>query len=197
MGGLALHLRRDHVRRPHPDNFDRRLCGAYLLTYVREELLDGLAFFPKFEAPPPSLSHKQFMEYIDETLVNETPMAFGLHANAEINFMTQQAAALFSAAGELAPRGATGGGGMTLQEKVKRILDDIMEKLPDLFPREELWVQLDPGLSREHLDSHVGAIRELDTQPRVALVVPRPFRALAAALLGLRNPDQQQYQQQW
>merc|ERR1719313_1942543 len=105
------------------DNFDRRLCNAYLLAYVREELLDGLALFPKFEAPPPSLSHKQFIEYVEETLTNETPMAFGLHANAEINFMTQQASDLFKKSGELQPRGSGGGGGMTLQEKVKRILD--------------------------------------------------------------------------
>jgi len=120
------------------DNFDRRLCNAYLLTYVREELLDGLALFPKFEAPPPSLSHKQFVEYVEENLTNETPLAFGLHPNAEINFMTQQAADLFKAAGELAPRGGGGAGGMTLQEKVKRILDDITERLPDLFSLIEL-----------------------------------------------------------
>ena len=35
------------------DNKDRRLCAAYLNTYLREELLDGLQFFPSFEAPPP------------------------------------------------------------------------------------------------------------------------------------------------
>ena len=34
------------------DNFDRRLCNAYLLSYIKEELLDNLAFFPKFEVPP-------------------------------------------------------------------------------------------------------------------------------------------------
>jgi dynein heavy chain len=115
------------------DNMDRRLCAAYLNAYVREELLDGLTFFPKFEAPPPNLSYKQYCEYIEDTLTAETPMAFGLHANAEINFMTAQASDLFKAAGELQPRGSSGGGGMTMQEKVKRILDDISERLPDLF----------------------------------------------------------------
>ena len=120
------------------DNFDRRLCAAYLATYVREELLDGLAFFPKFEAPPPNLSYKQYVEYVDEQLANDTPTAFGLHANSEIGFMSQQADALFKAAAELQPRGGAGSGGMTLQEKVKRILDDITEKLPDLFPLGEL-----------------------------------------------------------
>jgi dynein heavy chain len=162
------------------DNFDRRLCGAYLLTYVREELLDGLAFFPKFEAPPPSLSHKQFMEYIDETLVNETPMAFGLHANAEINFMTQQAAALFSAAGELAPRGATGGGGMTLQEKVKRILDDITERLPDLFS----MMELDERTQDERSPYTSVFLQECE---RMNMLIFEMKRSLAELDLGLKG----------
>jgi len=119
------------------DNWDRRLCSTYLNTYLREELLDGLAFFPRFEAPP-NLSYKQYCEYIDEHLAKETPAAFGMHPNSEINFMQQQADDLFKATAELQPRVGGGGGGMTLQEKVKRILDDITEKLPDLFGLSEL-----------------------------------------------------------
>ena len=69
---------------------------------------------------PPRTSLAQYVEYVDEHLRVETPMAFGLHANSEINFMTAQADELFKAAAELQPRGASGAGGMTLQEKVKR-----------------------------------------------------------------------------
>merc|ERR1719321_685818 len=32
------------------DDWDRRLCNTYLATYLREELLDGIQFFPKFES---------------------------------------------------------------------------------------------------------------------------------------------------
>ena len=81
------------------DAKDRRLCNAYLLSYVREELLDNLAFFPKFEVPPSSLSHKAYCEYIEEKLAIETPAAYGLHPNSEIGFMTRQAEALFGAVG--------------------------------------------------------------------------------------------------
>jgi len=124
------------------DNWDRRLCSTYLNTYLREELLDGLAFFPRFEAPP-NLSYKQYCEYIDEHLAKETPAAFGMHPNSEINFMQQQADDLFKATAELQPRVGGGGGGMTLQEKVKRILDDILERLPELFSLEELDGRVD------------------------------------------------------
>jgi len=120
------------------DDVDRRLSASYLSTYMTEALLDGFQLYPKFEVPSPSLGYKQFCEYVDENLINESPLCYGLHSNSEIVFMTAQSTALFKAAGELAPRGGGGSSGMTLQEKVKRILDDIMEKLPDLFPLGEL-----------------------------------------------------------
>jgi len=120
------------------DAWDRRLCNTYLAAFLKEELMDGLSFFPKFEAPPPNLSYKQYLEYVEEQLSGDSPTAFGLHPNSEINFMTQQADDLFRAAAELQPRETGVGGGMTLQEKVKRILDDITEKLPDLFGLSEL-----------------------------------------------------------
>ena len=120
------------------DAKDRRLCSAYLQTYVREELLDNLAFFPKFDVPPSTLSHKQYCEYIEEKLAVETPAAYGLHPNSEIGFMTRQADALFAAVAELQPRAGGGGAGMSLGERVKRLLDDIVDKLPELFPMGEL-----------------------------------------------------------
>ena len=98
---------------------------------MREELLDGLSFFPKFEAPP-NLLVQAVLEYVEEHLAAETPIAFGLHPNSEINFMTRGRRALRVGRRAAAARGG-GGGGMTLQEKVKRILDDILEKLPEPF----------------------------------------------------------------
>jgi len=44
--------------------------------------------------PSPPVSHlprplQGYLEYIDEAFERETPVSYGLHANAEINFMTQ------------------------------------------------------------------------------------------------------------
>jgi len=123
------------------DNYDRRLCSAYLNAFVREELLESLSFFPRFDAPP-SLSHAEYMAYVEELLATETPTAYGLHPNSEINFMTRQADALFGAVNELQPRSGAGGGGMTLQERVKRVLDDLLERLPELFSMFEIEERL-------------------------------------------------------
>eukprot|EP00965_Chrysotila_dentata_P131438 4344944-Pleurochrysis_carterae.AAC.1 len=99
------------------DPWDRRLCNTYLSTYLREELLEGLSFFPSFDAPE-SMSYKGYLEYIETGLAKETPTALGLHPNSEIDFMKNQAEELFRITAELQPRGATADDGMTLQEKV-------------------------------------------------------------------------------
>eukprot|EP00304_Pavlova_gyrans_P007309 CAMPEP_0206033414 /NCGR_PEP_ID=MMETSP1466-20131121/638_1 /ASSEMBLY_ACC=CAM_ASM_001126 /TAXON_ID=44452 /ORGANISM="Pavlova gyrans, Strain CCMP608" /LENGTH=2403 /DNA_ID=CAMNT_0053407607 /DNA_START=23 /DNA_END=7231 /DNA_ORIENTATION=+ len=124
------------------DNWDRRLCMAYLSTYIKNELNEGLELFPGFATPPP-MSHKEYTEYVVEQLEQETPAAYGLHPNSEINFMTKQADELFRAVAELQPRGGGAAGGMTMQDKVKRMLDDILDKLPEQFNMIEIEERID------------------------------------------------------
>ena len=61
----------------------------------------------------------------------ETPLAFGLHPNAEIGFQLREAEAFCSSLVLLQPREAGGEGGMSTEEKAKMVLDDLVERLPD------------------------------------------------------------------
>eukprot|EP00959_Pyramimonas_sp_CCMP1952_P093918 1964771-Pyramimonas_sp.AAC.1 len=90
-----------------------------------------MEFFPKFSNPPNTLTQKQALEFIDETFPAETPLAFGLHPNAEIGFRLREAENLCLQILQLQPREAGGGEGMTSEEKAKMMLDDIMERLPE------------------------------------------------------------------
>ena len=119
------------------DGKDRRLCNAFLLSYVREELLDNLAFFPKFDVPPATSSHKQYCEYIEERLAVETPLAYGLHPNSEIGFMTRQADALFAAVAELQPR--AGGGGAACRCRPSQRLPVTLSSGCRIFSRCRSW----------------------------------------------------------
>jgi len=163
------------------DAKDRRLCASYLVSYIREELLDQLAFFPKFEVPPSTFSHKQYVEYIEEKLATETPAAYGLHANSEINFMTMQAEALFAAVAELQPREGGGvSGGVSLQERVKRILDEIVDKLPELFPLGELEER-----TLEERSPYVSVF--LQESERMNILLFEMKRSLAELDMGLKG----------
>ena len=67
------------------DDFDRRLCGAYLRAYMTEKLLEGEEFYPGFRPAPAGLNCKQVVSlHIESEMPQESPIAFGLHPNAEI-----------------------------------------------------------------------------------------------------------------
>lgn len=51
-----------------------------------------------------ALSHEQYSAYIRDELPQETPLAFGMHPNAEIDFRTTQCVALFKQLIELSPK---------------------------------------------------------------------------------------------
>jgi len=61
-----------------------------------------------------------------------------MHPNAEIGFRLDQATELFRNIAELQPRTSAGAGGMSMQDRVKQKLEDIVEKMPDKFIYQEI-----------------------------------------------------------
>ena len=57
------------------------------------------------------------MEYIEEAMPPETPLAFGLHPNAEIGFKLREGGRFCGAVLALQPREAGAEGGLTIEEK--------------------------------------------------------------------------------
>merc|ERR1719454_2434984 len=101
------------------DDWDRILCAAYLENLMNDALLedDEAELFPyvenkpvSFKCPPP-LSHDKYLEHIEAECPPETPLAFGLDPNAEIDFRTTQCFELFTVLQEIQPRGGAGGAG--------------------------------------------------------------------------------------
>lgn len=74
---------------------------------------------PGFPIPPNS-DYKGYHAYIDEMLPPETPYLYGLHPNAEIEFLTSTSENLFKTVFEMQPQdsGAAGGAGISKEEKV-------------------------------------------------------------------------------
>jgi dynein heavy chain len=85
----------------------------------------------------------QVLEYVDEQMPPETPLAFGLHPNAEIGFKLREAESLCNSLVQLQPREAGGEGGMSTEEKAKMVLDDLGERLPDQFDMEDIRGRVD------------------------------------------------------
>ncbi|KAH0621501.1 hypothetical protein JD844_022871 [Phrynosoma platyrhinos] len=115
------------------DDWDRRLCRTYLEEYMQPNQVDRkLVLAPGFVVPP-NLDYQGYHKYIDEMLPAESPVHYGLHPNAEIEFLTATSDNLFRTLLELQSHESIIGEGVsqTVEEKVKVILDDIQEKLPE------------------------------------------------------------------
>ena len=74
------------------DDWDRRTNNAYLEELIRPELLNNMNLVPGaspiYRIPDPNKNNfDDYVKYIDK-LPNESPLMFGMHSNAEINYLT-------------------------------------------------------------------------------------------------------------
>ena len=161
------------------EDWDRRTVEMYLNHYFQESLLEGIEFFPKFPSPPSNLNHKQTMEYISETFPTETPLAFGLHPNAEIGFKLREAEMLCASILSLQPRDGGGEEGSSVEDQAKMVLDDLVERLPDNFDLEDIR-----GRTDDITPYIMVAIQESE---RMNVLLSEIKRSLAELDLGLKG----------
>lgn len=161
------------------DDWDRRLCSAYLDVYLREEMFEGsFELAPGFMLPP-STDYKDYHRYMDEMLPPESPYLYGLHPNAEIGVLTKSADKMFKTILEMQPRDTSGGQTPSKEEKVKSSLDEILEKLPDGFNISELLARVE-----ERTPYISVAIQECD---RMTMLIHEVRRSLKELDLGLKG----------
>ena len=118
------------------NDFDRLMCNTYLEFFLKDELLDETELFPfneeeknvSFSTPAPT-TYDKYLEHIDTGLTSETPIAFGLHPNAEIDFRTTQSNRILLTILELQSRdSAVGEGAMTPDEISAQVTNDICDR---------------------------------------------------------------------
>ncbi|PIK39300.1 dynein beta-heavy chain [Apostichopus japonicus] len=163
------------------DDWDRRLCMTYLEEYMHSEMLDGELYLAPGFPIPPNTDYKGYHQYIDEMLPPESPYLYGLHPNAEIGFLTTTSDNLFKTVLEMQPRdsGSSGGGGSSREEKLKTILDEIVEKLPEEFNMMEIM-----GKVEEITPYSVVAFQECERMNKLTNEIRRSLKELDLGLKG-------------
>ncbi|KAH0629389.1 hypothetical protein JD844_011440 [Phrynosoma platyrhinos] len=163
------------------DDWDRRLCRTYLGEYIRMEMLEGEMFLAPGFLIPPNSDYKGYHEYIDENLPPESPYLYGLHPNAEIGFLTVTSEKLFRTVLEMQPKesDAGGGTGVSREEKVKSVLDEIMDRLPEPFNMVEIMAK-----AAEKTPYVVVAFQECE---RMNILTSEIRRSLKELNLGLKG----------
>lgn len=70
-----------------------------------------------------------YLQAIEELPGQESPEIFGLHPNADLTFRTLQVQAAVQIIMDTQPKGAGGGGGLSREEIVDRICEDLLSKV--------------------------------------------------------------------
>jgi len=105
------------------DGWDRRTCNTYLQVLIKAELLTGMLLAPAFRSPDPSkFDFEAYSKYIEEKLPIESPPMFGMHPNAEINYLTATGERIFATIIDVSGGGNTGASakGSSLTETLTR-----------------------------------------------------------------------------
>ncbi|KAF0872636.1 DYH9 protein, partial [Crocuta crocuta] len=163
------------------DDWDRRLCKTYLEEFIRPEMLEGgLCLAPGFRLPG-NLDYIGYHQYVDAELPAESPYLYGLHPNAEIGFLTQTSEKLFRTVLELRPRDghAGDGAGASREEKVKVLLEEILERVTDEFNIAELMARVE-----ERTPYVVVAFQECERMNTLTREIQRSLRELDLGLKG-------------
>jgi len=129
------------------DDWDRRMCEKYLLYFMQDALLDEIEMVPyadgKLSWPSPQPGpHEKFVEHID-TMPPESPLMFGMHPNAEINFRTVMCETVFDILMSLSGGDSGGGGdddgGMSPMAIAEAMCGEILEEVQEKkFPTDDV-----------------------------------------------------------
>lgn len=161
------------------DDWDRRLCMGYLEEYVQPSLVDGeKELTTGFVVPNNLESIQHFHEFVEANLPAESPTLYGLHPNAEINFLTEMGGKMFQTILEMSPKAGVEGG-VKQEDVIKEKIEVLLSKLPDEFPLLELFER-----AEERTPYTVVALQECERMNRLTNEIRR---SLDEVTLGLRG----------
>ena len=121
------------------DDLDRRVLTTYLHEYFGDFLFDTFQPFHFFKNAEvdyrvPLRGHRDvYVASIQAMPTINSPEVFGLHPNAEINYLTHASKKLWADLLDLQPRQAATSGEMSREQYIDKVASDIITKMPPSF----------------------------------------------------------------
>uniref|UniRef100_A0A8C2U8V4 Dynein axonemal heavy chain 10 n=1 Tax=Coturnix japonica TaxID=93934 RepID=A0A8C2U8V4_COTJA len=121
------------------DSFDRRILTVYMDEYLGDFLFDTFQTFHFYKNDevdyriPQGNVKDDFAVAIEGLPLANSPEVFGLHANAEIGYYTQAVRSIWSHLLELQPQTGESGAGVSRDEYIAHVAQDIENKIPEVF----------------------------------------------------------------
>jgi len=163
------------------DNIDRRLESTYLEEYLKPEMLDvDLEIAPGF-VQPGVMDYDEYHSYIDENIPPESPYLYGLHPNAEIDYLTNTSQRLFTEVLGMIGGASSGGGGKSKEDVINENLDEFLDKLPDEFNMYEMNGKVPPEERTPYVNV---ALQECNRMNRLLYAIRNGLREVKLGLKG-------------
>ncbi|XP_035754904.1 dynein heavy chain 5, axonemal-like [Egretta garzetta] len=124
------------------DDLDKALLNTYARVWFGEHMFSEKFCFYKDYVIPKGKTVEDYLQYIEQLPVIDTPEVFGLHPNADITYQTNLANETLSTIVSIQPKDSSTGGGETREAVVQRLADEMLEKLPPDYNPHEVKAQL-------------------------------------------------------
>ncbi|KAM6444422.1 dynein axonemal heavy chain 5-like [Rhynochetos jubatus] len=124
------------------DDLDKALLNTYARVWFGEHMFSEKFCFYKDYVIPKGKTVEDYLQYIEQLPVTDTPEVFGLHPNADITYQTNLANETLSTIVSIQPKDSSSGGGETREAVVQRLADEMLEKLPPDYNPHEVKAQL-------------------------------------------------------
>ncbi|XP_072767433.1 LOW QUALITY PROTEIN: dynein axonemal heavy chain 10-like [Anoplolepis gracilipes] len=120
------------------DSYDRRVSYIYMDEYFGDFLFDEFQPFYFYKNAveyviPPEGNRDDYLRFIEELPLVNTPEVFGLHPNAEIGYFTEAVKRTWRHLIELQPQVAVSVSGVSKDEFVDNIAKEISAKIPAAY----------------------------------------------------------------
>lgn len=166
------------------DGWDRRTNNTYLEVLIKPEIMNGMQMTCTFgfRAPDPAkFERANYVQYVEEKLPPEVPAMFGLHANAEIGYLTSTGEKLFNTILQCSG-GSSGGGGAGKDDKVKEVIASFLDKLPEAFDMIDMY-----GKAKEKSPFVVVCLQECERMNNLLFTIKTTLEELSDGLAGKLN----------
>eukprot|EP00392_Amoebophrya_sp_AT5.2_P006223 g6233.t1 len=170
------------------DAQDKILASAILSIYICPALVEKGSGYKFSESGiyycPDATCQQEFLDYIKTLPLIPTPEAFGMHENCNITYAEEQARLLLSNILAMAPRSSSGAGGMSKEEVIDGLTENLLANTPQLFDMELLEERF-PTLYEESTNTYVrGPAMEALKYNRLLAIMHKFLPTLRRALKG-------------
>ncbi|KAL1513082.1 hypothetical protein ABEB36_002553 [Hypothenemus hampei] len=168
------------------DDFDRRIVKTYMDEYMGDFLFDTFQPFHFYHDGtvdyiiPQDGTKDDYIAFIDELPLTNSPEVFGLHSNAEIGYYTQATKEMWNILIELQPQVSSSEQGISREEFIELVANDVLKKIPEEY---EVW-QVRRYFQRMMSPTTVVLLQELERFNKLIGTMKRTLVQLKKALVG-------------